>query len=234
MIAVRRSDERGFADHGWLKARHTFSFAGYRDREHMGFGPLRVINEDEVAPGRGFATHPHDNMEIVTYVLEGALRHDDSTGGGGTLRFNDVQAMTAGSGLTHSEKNGSTTEPLRLIQIWIKPRERDLPPAYADRRFDPAGARNALQPIAAPAGVSGGALPINQDATISRALLDAGAELTLTVEPGRRLWLHVVEGEAGAGEHTLSGGDALSSDEAGELRVVAGRAGAHLLVFDLP
>jgi len=234
MIAVRRSDDRGFADHGWLRARHTFSFAGYRDRRHMGFGPLRVINEDEVAPGRGFATHPHDNMEIVTYVLDGALRHDDSTGGGGTLRFDDVQVMTAGSGLAHSEKNASTTEPLRLIQIWIKPRERDLPPAYADRRFDPAGARNALQPLAAPAGTGLGALPINQDATISRAVLDAGVELPLRIEDGRRLWLHVVEGEARASDHDLAGGDALASDEPGEVRVVAGAAGAHLLVFDLP
>lgn len=233
MLTVRRSKDRGFADHGWLHARHTFSFAGYRDRDHMGFGPLRVINEDEVAPGAGFDTHPHDNMEIVTYVLSGSLRHDDSTGGGGELRFNDVQAMTAGSGLTHSERNASETEPLHLIQIWIKPRERDLPPAYADRRFDPEGARNRLQPLAGPEGTDG-ALTINQNAVVSRAMLDAGADVNLDLAEGRRVWVHVVEGELTVRGEDLASGDALATDEPGVITLAAGGAGAHVLVFDLP
>ena len=233
MLAVRRSRDRGLVDHGWLLARHTFSFGEYRDREHMGFGPLRVLNEDEVAPGAGFDTHPHENMEIVTYVLSGALRHDDSTGGGEELRFNDVQAMTAGRGLTHSERNASETEPLHLIQIWIKPSERDIEPSYSDRRFDPEGARNRLQTLAGPAGTDG-ALRIHQDATVSRTLLDSGEDVNVDLKEGRRAWIHVVDGELRVRGEELSPGDALATDEAWILTLAAGERGAHALVFDLP
>ncbi len=233
MITLRKSDERGHIDHGWLYARHTFSFGRYVDRDHTGFGPLRVINEDRVAPGAGFATHPHENMEIITYVLEGALRHDDSTGGGGELRYHDVQAMTAGSGVTHSEKNASSSDPLRLIQIWIEPREEGLPPAYSDKRFDPAGARNRLQILASPDGRDG-SLTINQDATLSRVLLDPGERIELSIEDGHRLWVQVVAGEGTLNDAPLATGDGASSEAPGEYTLQAGDVALEVLVFDLP
>jgi len=233
VITLRKSEDRGHVDHGWLDARHTFSFGRYVDRDHMGFGPLRVINEDRVAPGAGFATHPHDNMEIITYVLEGALRHDDSTGGGGVLEHHDVQAMTAGSGLTHSEKNASTTDPLHLLQIWIEPAARDVTPAYADKRFDPAAARNALQTLASPDGRDG-SLAINQDATLARVILDQGKSIAITVPPGRRLWLHAATGEGDLAGHALAAGDAASTETPGDYTLTAGAAGLEALVFDLP
>ena len=233
MLTIRRSDERGHLDHGWLDARHTFSFGRYVDRAHMGFGPLRVINEDRVAPGAGFATHPHENMEIITYVLEGALRHDDSTGGGGVLRHHDVQVMTAGSGVTHSEKNASTTEPLRLVQIWIEPSEEGLPPAYADRRFDPAGAHGALQVLASPDGRAG-SLTINQDALLSRTILEPGQSVTLSVAHGRRLWAQVVAGSGSLGSGAIDLGDGVSTETPGEHTLTAGGDGLEALVFDLP
>jgi len=233
MITTRRSDERGRLDHGWLDARHTFSFGRYVDRAHMGFGPLRVINEDRVAPGAGFATHPHENMEIITYVLEGALRHDDSTGGGGVLRHHDVQVMTAGSGITHSEKNASTTEPLHLLQIWITPAADGLPPAYADRRFDPAGARAALQTLASPDGRDG-SLTINQDAVLSRVILDADESVAIHVAAGRRLWVQMARGAGSLAGAVIDTGDGASSETPGEHRLTAGPAGLEALVFDLP
>ncbi len=233
MITLRPTDERGHIDHGWLDARHSFSFGRYVDRAHMGFGPLRVINEDRVAPGAGFATHPHENMEIITYVLEGALRHDDSTGGGGVLRRHDVQVMTAGSGITHSEKNDSTTEPLRLIQIWIMPREDGLPPAYADRRFDPDAARGRLQTLASPDGRDG-SLVINQDAALSRVLLDPGDTVPLTIENGRRLWVQAVAGSAELGGAAVAAGDGAHSETPGEIDLTAGEQGLEALIFDLP
>lgn len=233
MITVRRSDERGHIDHGWLDARHTFSFGRYIDRAHMGFGPLRVINEDRVAPGAGFATHPHENMEIITYVLGGALRHDDSTGGGGTLKHHDVQVMTAGSGITHSEKNASTTELLHLLQIWIEPREEGLPPAYADRRFDPDGARNTLQVLASPDGRDGSLL-INQDAVLMRTLLEPGQNIDVLAAPGRRLWVQVASGGGRLDETALETGDAASAESADDHVLTAGAEGLEALIFDLP
>jgi len=233
MITLRPTDERGHIDHGWLDARHSFSFGRYVDRAHMGFGPLRVINEDRVAPGAGFATHPHENMEIITYVLEGALRHDDSTGGGGVLRRHDVQAMTAGAGITHSEKNASTTDALRLIQIWIMPREDGLPPAYADRRFDPGPAEGRLQTLASPDGRNG-SLVINQDATLSRVFLDPGESVPLTIENGRRLWVQAVAGSADLAGAGVSAGDGAHSETPGEITLSAGEQGLEALIFDLP
>lgn len=233
MIALRRSDERGHIDHGWLDARHTFSFGRYVDRAHMGFGPLRVINEDRVAPGAGFATHPHENMEIITYVLSGALRHDDSTGGGGVLKHHDAQVMTAGSGITHSEKNASTTEPLHLLQIWIQPRSEGLPPAYADRRFDPADAANRLQTLASPDGRDG-SLVINQDATLARTLLEPGGSVELKLGEGRRLWVQVARGGGAIAGTALEAGDGASSETPGAYALGAGNDGLEALVFDLP
>jgi len=236
VITLRKSDDRGHLDHGWLDARHTFSFGRYVDRAHMGFGPLRVINEDRVAPGAGFATHPHDNMEIITYVLSGALRHDDSTGGGGgggVLKHHDIQAMTAGSGLTHSEKNASTTEPLHLLQVWIEPAVRDVPPAYADKRFDPAPAQNALQPLASPDGRDG-SLTINQDAVLSRVFLDPAKTIEITVPPGRRLWIHAAQGEGDFAGDPLAAGDAASTETPGGYALTGGDTGLEALVFDLP
>ena len=233
MITTRPAQERGHIDHGWLDARHTFSFGRYVDRAHMGFGPLRVINEDRVAPGAGFATHPHENMEIITYVLEGALKHDDSTGGGGVLRHHDVQVMTAGSGITHSEKNASTTEPLHLLQIWITPAADGLPPAYADRRFDPEGARAALQTLASPDGRDG-SLTINQDAVLSRVILDAGESVTISLAAGRRLWVQMARGAGTLASAVIDTGDGASSETPGEHPLTAGPAGLEALVFDLP
>ena len=232
MITIRRSDERGHADHGWLDTYHTFSFADYHDPAHMAFRVLRVMNEDRVAPGQGFGMHPHHDMEIVTLVLEGALEHRDSLGNGELLRPGELQRMTAGTGITHSEFNPSRTEPVHLYQIWIFPERRGLEPSYEQRAFDPVGRRNALQLVASRDGAEG-SLRIHQDARIHLANLEPGKSLELEVAAGRHAWLQVLRGAATVGGHALAAGDGASAS--GPERIaVASAAGAELMLFDLP
>lgn len=194
MISIRGSAQRGYFDHGWLKTYHTFSFGDYRDPRHMGFRSLRVINEDHVAPGQGFAPHPHHDMEIITYVLSGELEHRDSLGNGAVIRPGVVQYMSAGSGIEHSEFNPSKTNPVHLIQIWIRPSERGLPPRYEQREFprgDPAGRWRLL---ASPDGAQV-SIPLRQDAHLFAAALRAGQELSHVTQPERGLWIQVLRGE---------------------------------------
>lgn len=231
MITLRPAAERGRTTLDWLESFHSFSFGEYRDRDHMGFRSLRVINDDVVAPGAGFPTHPHSDMEIVSYVVSGALEHRDSTGGSGVIRPGDVQAMSAGSGLTHSEFNHSKTEPVRLLQIWLRPGERALPPRFADRSFDPALRTDRLQLIVSPDGADG-SLSINQDARIYASLLDPGSPLSFTLAPGRAAWVQVVSGRLDLNGITLTQGDGAAVEDEGSLAIVAAER-AELLLFDL-
>jgi redox-sensitive bicupin YhaK (pirin superfamily) len=231
MIRIRKSDERGRFDHGWLDTHHTFSFADYHDPAHMGFRALRVLNEDVVQPGEGFGAHPHRDMEIVTYVLSGSLEHKDDTGGGGVLWPGDVQHMTAGTGVVHSEANRSPTEPVHLYQIWLLPERRGLRPGYEQKAFPADSARNAWRIAASPDGRDG-SLRVHQDATMALGALDAGGELRYNLRPGRHAWLQVVRGDVEFAGRTLTAGDgAAVSDEA----AVAVRAmgPAEVMVFDL-
>jgi len=231
MIVVRPSEERGKANHGWLDSRHTFSFADYRDPRHMGFGALRVINEDRVAPGAGFPRHPHRDMEIVSYVLEGALEHKDSIGTGSVIRPGDVQRMSAGTGIVHSEFNASRTEPVHFLQIWIIPDRVGLPPGYEQKSFPVEEKRNRLRLVASPDGREG-SVTVHQDMRLYAALLDAGGTARLEVAEDRHLWVQVAFGDVTVNGRRLEAGDgaALLDDPALEL---ASEAGAELLVFDL-
>ena len=194
MITVRKADDRGRGNHGWLESRHTFSFAEYRDPEHMGFRTLRVINEDRVAPGSGFPTHPHRDMEIITLVLEGSLEHRDSMGNGSVIRPGELQRMSAGSGVTHSECNASQTEPVHFYQIWILPDAQGIEPSYEQRAFDPQEMRNRLRPVASRAG-DGGALTVHQDVTILLGHLTPGEQINHGLASGRHAWLQVLDGD---------------------------------------
>ena len=220
MIRIRRSDERGHADHGWLDARHTFSFAGYFDPDHMGFRSLRVLNEDSVQPGGGFPEHGHDNMEIVTYVLEGALAHRDSTGRAETLRPGEFQYMSAGTGIRHSEFNPSKDELVHLLQIWIQPAERDTQPRYEQRPFPVEP--DVFQRID---------LPIGQDVRLYRATLGGEAALRHELDGGRGAWLQVTRGELALNGTELRAGDGAAIEEEPVLEVTGGPAEA--LLFDL-
>jgi len=234
MIAVRRSADRGHFDHGWLDTRHTFSFAAYHDPRHMGFRALRVINEDRVAPGAGFPLHPHENMEIVTYVLDGALRHRDTLGNGTVIQRGEVQRMSAGTGVMHSEFNASSAEPVHFLQIWILPAALGVEPSYEQRPFDLELRRGALVPIAAPDGAEG-ALTIHQDARVFASRLAAGDEIAPSLAPGRGAWVQVASGEVEfpSAALSLSAGDGAAIEDE---RIVAIRAveDAELLLFDLP
>ncbi|HEX8203129.1 MAG TPA: pirin family protein [Isosphaeraceae bacterium] len=231
MIRVRTASERGHFDHGWLDTYHSFSFARYYDPRHMGFRALRVINEDRVAPGRGFGAHPHEDMEIVTYVLDGALEHRDSLGTGSTIRPGELQRMTAGTGIRHSEFNPSATEPVHLYQIWMVPEREGLEPAYEQRAFPEAERRNRLRLVASPDG-SDGALAIRQDARLYLATLDGGHGVSHVLAPGRHAWLQVLRGAVDVQGHLLAAGDgAALSDESG-LTIRAGGP-SEVLLFDL-
>lgn len=232
MLQIRRSADRGYVDHGWLKARHSFSFGEYYDPSHMGFSVLRVINEDKVAPGTGFGMHGHRDMEIMTYILDGELRHADSMGNGAVIRRNEVQVMTAGSGVRHSEVNPSSTKPVHLLQIWITPSQRDLTPAYAQKLFDPAARRGKLQLLAAPDAASG-ALVIHQDARVYAALLDGDETMTMALQPERKGYLHVAAGSLQVQGIHLEAGDALEISDETRLDLASGHA-AEFLFFDLP
>ncbi len=232
MLEVRRSAERAYYDHGWLKTRHTFSFGEYRDPRWEGFGVLRVINEDRVAPGEGFGKHGHRDMEILTFILAGALQHQDSLGNGSVIRPGDVQRMSAGTGVTHSEFNASASEPVHFLQLWILPQRPRLPPGYEQRHFPDAQRRGRLCLIAAPDGAQG-AVRINQDVRLYCGLFDGAETATLPIAPGRRAWLQLARGTLQVQGTALEAGDGAFTREPGELTLHGG-AGAEVLVFDLP
>ena len=232
MMSIRRSDERGYADHGWLKSFHSFSFAEYHDPKFMGFGPLRVINEDRVAPGMGFGTHGHRDMEIISYVLDGALAHRDSTGTSSVIRPGDVQRMSAGSGVRHSEFNASPSEPLHFLQIWIQPSVEGIEPGYEEKPFSAEEKRGRLRLIAAPDRAQGSVL-IHQDARVYAGLFDGAEQATLEVRSGRLIYVHVARGAIRANGTALDTGDALKLTDSATLVLQDGR-GAEVLVFDLP
>jgi hypothetical protein len=232
MNTIRRSAERGHADHGWLNSYHSFSFADYFDSQHVEFGPLRVINEDRVAPDAGFGTHPHRDMEIISYVLSGELAHKDSMGNGSVIRSGDVQRMSAGSGVRHSEFNPSSTEPLHFLQIWIQPNVVSIQPSYEEKHFPSSEKRGQLRLIASPDGAQG-SVTIHQDARLYAGLFDGEEHATLELRPKRRSYVHVVRGEARVNGLALGGGDALKVTEAASVTIDGGR-NAEVLVFDLP
>ena len=231
MITLRPASARGHADHGWLDSFHTFSFASYYDPQHVGFRGLRVINEDRVQPGRGFGTHPHRDMEIVSYVLAGGLEHRDSMGNGSVIRPGDVQRMSAGTGVTHSEFNASRSELVHFLQIWIVPERRGLAPGYEQRSFSAEEQEGRLRLIASREGREG-SVTIHADAAIYAGHFAAGQRATLALAPGRHAWVHVARGRARVGGHELAAGDgAALTDEAAV--VVEGIEGGEVLVFDL-
>ena len=232
MHEIRRAEERGYADHGWLKSFHSFSFADYHDPEHIAFGPLRVINEDRVMPGQGFGTHGHRDMEIISYVLEGALAHKDSTGSSSTIRPGDVQRMSAGRGVRHSENNPSPDERVHFLQIWIEPDKRGIDPGYEEAHVGPEAKRGRLALIAGPAG-AGAAVRIQQDARIYAGLFDGDEAAQLPIARGRRAYVHVARGAVDVNGTPLSAGDAAKLVDERDVRLARGR-GAEVLVFDLP
>ncbi|MCU0766300.1 MAG: pirin family protein [Gammaproteobacteria bacterium] len=232
MITLRKADERGHANHGWLDTWHSFSFADYQDPEHVQFGPLRVINEDWVQPGAGFPTHGHRDMEIVTYVLEGALAHQDSMGNGSTIRPGDVQRMSAGTGVQHSEFNHSRDQPTHLLQIWIHPDTRGIAPGYEQRSFAAEEKRGRLRLIASRDG-SEGSVRIHQDAALYAGLFDGAERATHLLAPGRRGYVHVARGRIVVNGQPLAAGDAIRAEGEAALQLAQGE-GAEVLVFDLP
>jgi redox-sensitive bicupin YhaK (pirin superfamily) len=232
MMEVRRSEERGAAHHGWLESRHTFSFADYYDPRHTGFGPLLVINEDQVAPGAGFGTHGHRDMEIISYVLEGALEHKDSIGTGSVLHYGDVQRMSAGSGVRHSEFNGSKTEPVHFLQIWIQPNVQGIAPSYEEKHFDEASKRGKLRLIASRDGREG-SVTIHQDAALYAGILDEGDRVERALDPARRAYVHVIRGDATVNGVALKDGDALKISAMDKVVIEQAEA-AEVLLFDLP
>jgi quercetin 2,3-dioxygenase len=239
MFTVRKSKERGHANHGWLDSYHSFSFADYYDPSHMGYRSLRVINEDRIAEGRGFGAHPHRDMEILTYVLQGKLAHKDSMGHVEVLGPNEIQKMSAGSGVVHSEFNGSESEPVHLLQIWIEPKSRGTAPAYEQFKFDAAEKLNRFRLLAASKPDSGaqpseGVATINQDASVAVAELTPGKSLNYKLGDGRHAWLQVIRGEVKVNGRPLSSGDAVAADEEPTLEITAqGRANSEVLLFDL-
>jgi redox-sensitive bicupin YhaK (pirin superfamily) len=236
MQVLRAAADRGQVKAGWLDSRHTFSFGHFHDPSWMGWGPLRVINEDRVAPGAGFPPHGHANMEILSYVLDGALAHRDDNGGEGVLRAGELQWMSAGHGIEHSEFNASKDAPVHFLQIWIQPDRVNAPPAHAQRAFDPQLRRGRWATLASPDGVDG-SLAIRQQAWLHGVRLGEGESAAFTLQPGRRYWLHLAQGAAEVDGRALVAGDAIGySGEAGELHVegVAGDVVADVLLFDLP
>ena len=233
MVIERPGGARGQGGADWLDSRHTFSFSRYYDPAWMGFGALRVINEDRVAPGAGFAPHRHANMEILSYVLEGALAHRDSSGGGGVIRAGEVQWMSAGHGIEHSEYNASDAEPVHFLQIWIQPDRLNAAPAYAQRTAVPEGAGADWLLLASPDG-SDGSIGIRQDAWLWLARPAAGTRLERTLDPARRYWLQVARGTVEANGRPLAAGDAIGLVDEGGVLALAASAAAEVLLFDLP
>ena len=231
MIQVRKSNDRGHADHGWLDSHHTFSFADYYDPAAMGFRALRVINEDRVAPAQGFGTHGHRDMEILSYVLDGGLAHKDSSGGGGVIRPGDVQRMSAGTGVMHSEFNASRTDPVHFLQIWLVPDRRGIAPGYEQKTFPPEQRQGQLRLIASP-DAADGSLKIHQDARVYTTLLGKGDSVTHALAPGRHAWVQVARGKIRLGDVTLSAGDGAAISEESSLRLTADEP-SEVLLFDL-
>ena len=232
MLEIRRAAERGHAQHGWLDSWHSFSFADYHDPAHMGFGPLRVINEDRIQAGTGFGTHGHRDMEIISYVLAGALGHRDSMGTGSTIVPGDVQRMSAGRGVQHSEMNHDQAGVTHFLQIWIEPSVRGIAPGYEQKHFDAASKRGRLRLVAAPDGAEG-SVTIHQDARLYAGLFDGAERAVLPLAPGRRAYVHVVRGRLTVNGETLEAGDALKATGVAEIVLDKG-AEAEALVFDLP
>ncbi|RPH70420.1 MAG: pirin family protein [Myxococcaceae bacterium] len=231
MIQVRKSNERGHADHGWLDSHHTFSFADYYDPQNMGFRALRVINEDRVEPAQGFGTHGHRNMEILSYVLEGGLAHRDSTGGGGVIKPGDVQRMSAGTGVMHSEFNASRSEPVHFLQIWIVPERRGIAPGYEQKHFPPEQRQGQLRLIASP-DAADGSVKIHQDARVYSTLLGKGQTVSHALATSRHAWVQVARGQVRVGDVVLSAGDgAAISDERSV--TLTGDEPSEVLLFDL-
>jgi len=232
MLQIRKSATRGQAEHGWLSSRHTFSFAGYYDPRYVSFGPLRVINEDRVTGGQGFGTHSHSNMEIISYVLGGALEHKDSMGTGSVLRYGDVQRMSAGSGVSHSEFNHSADETVHFLQIWLFPDQENIAPSYEETHFSPEAKKNQLRLIASPDGADGSLL-IHQDARIYATILDGSQRLLHALADGRGAYVQVARGQLQVNGITLQAGDALQVSDEAQLILENGND-AEVLVFDLP
>jgi redox-sensitive bicupin YhaK (pirin superfamily) len=232
MIVIRPARERGHANHGWLDSYHSFSFADYYDPDHMGYSVLRVINEDRVEPGAGFPTHGHRDMEIVSYVLDGALEHKDNMGNGSVIRPGDVQRMSAGTGVRHSEYNASKSAPAHFLQIWILPQANGIAPGYEQKHFEPAQLDGRLRVVASPDGRDGSVV-IHQDAVLYAAKLDGAAEVTYPLPPGRRAYVHVARGRVVVNGQPLAAGDGARIEHEPVLRLDNGHA-AEVLVFDLP
>jgi redox-sensitive bicupin YhaK (pirin superfamily) len=231
MITIRKSEDRGVGRHGWLTSKHTFSFANYHDPKHVGFRSLLVINEDEVAPGRGFGTHQHDNMEIISIVMEGALAHRDSSGGDGVLRRGEVQRMSAGTGVAHSEFNGSQTEPVHFFQIWIEPERAGIPAGYEQKLFPEEERRGRLRLLVSP-DAADGALKIHQDARLYSAILGDNERVEHALAEGRGAWLQVARGSVDLNGATLKAGDGAAIEEESSLAITA-KGDAEVLLFDL-
>ncbi|HXH71745.1 MAG TPA: pirin family protein [Mariprofundaceae bacterium] len=232
MIRIRKANERGHAEHGWLHSWHTFSFADYYDPQHMGHSVLRVINDDTVEPGQGFGTHPHRDMEIISWVLEGALEHRDSMGHGSVIRPGEVQRMSAGTGVTHSEFNPDKTERTRFLQIWILPDRRGYPPRYSQQHFPDEELHNSLRLVVSPDG-NNGSIPIHQDIRLYIARLDAATPLTQAIAPGRKAYVHLARGELRLNGMAMQAGDGAYIEAETSLEFKDGKA-AELLLFDLP
>jgi len=231
MFDIIRSDTRGSADHGWLKAKHTFSFAEYQDPERVRFGPLRVINEDRIAPAQGFGTHPHSDMEIVTYIISGAIEHKDSMGNGTVIRAGEVQRMTAGTGVMHSEFNHSQDEELHLLQIWMFPEKKDLEPGYEQTLFPREDKLNRLRLIGSRDGRDG-SITIHQDVDLYASVLEQGNELTLSDVADRRIFMQIISGDLDVNGEKLSAGDGAQIRDAGEISAKA-KSNSEFLLFNL-
>ena len=232
MLQIRKGDQRGVANHGWLHSHHSFSFGNYYDPEHVGFGPLRVINEDRVEPAMGFGTHGHSEMEIISYVLDGALEHKDSMGTGSVLHYGDVQRMSAGTGVRHSEFNHSAEAPVHFLQIWIQPNVKGIAPSYEEKNFSPEQKQGQLRLIASSDGRDNSVL-IHQDASIYAAILETGDTLQHTLGDKRLGYVHLIRGKLSVNGSSLSGGDALKISGETAITLENGAA-AELLFFDLP
>lgn len=232
MLVVRKSNERGPTQMDWLKSMHSFSFGHYHDPAHMGFGPLRVINEDRVRPGAGFGTHPHNNMEIISYVLSGALEHQDSMGTGSVIKPGDIQLMSAGSGVTHSEYNASDSEEVHFLQIWVMPNVQNQAPGYQQTTMDAKARHNQFALAISPDG-AGDSLRIKQDARLYTGVFDAGVETAFHANTDRKYWLQIARGVAKVNGTDVEAGDGVALTQEDHISVVA-RSDAEILLFDLP
>jgi redox-sensitive bicupin YhaK (pirin superfamily) len=232
MMTLRRAADRGHADHGWLNSHHTFSFADFYDPKQMGFRALRVINDDTVAAGQGFGTHPHQDMEILSYVLEGELAHKDSMGTGSVIRPGDVQRMSAGTGVRHSEFNASKTNSVHFLQIWVLPGQKGLEPSYEQKHFAPDTRRGQLKLVASPDAAEG-SLTLHQDAKLYAGLFDAGEQQQVKLAPGRHAWVHVAKGSVKVNGASLSAGDGAAFSDEAQVQLEGVSGGAEVLLFDL-